>query len=93
MTELNSEKFPWMQDRAMTALFKAFPNDRLRFVGGCVRNALWGEPVTDTDLAVALKPKEVMAALTEAGIRYIKTGVAHGTVRSEEHTSELQSHV
>ncbi len=64
----------------MTALFKAFPNDRLRFVGGCVRNALWGEPVTDTDLAVALKPKEVMAALTEAGIRYIKTGVAHGTV-------------
>lgn len=80
MTDLTPEKFPWMRDKAMTALFKAFPKDSLRFVGGCVRNALWGEPVTDTDLAVALEPNEVMSALKSAGIRYIETGVAHGTV-------------
>lgn len=64
----------------MSALFGAFPKDSLRFVGGCVRNALWGEPVTDTDLAVALEPDEVMLALKKAGIRYIETGVSHGTV-------------
>ena len=64
----------------MTALFAAFPKDSLRFVGGCVRNALWGEDVSDTDLAVALEPEEVMAALKKAGIRYVETGVSHGTV-------------
>lgn len=80
MTDLNPKQFPWMQDEAMTALFGAFPDDSLRFVGGCVRNALWGEPVTDTDLAVALNPEEVMQALTRADIRYIETGVSHGTV-------------
>lgn len=64
----------------MTALFAAFPKDSLRFVGGCVRNALWGEAVSDTDLAVSLEPSEVMSALKKAGIRYVKTGVLHGTV-------------
>ncbi|WP_416877594.1 CCA tRNA nucleotidyltransferase [Litorimonas sp.] len=80
MNDLTPEQFPWMKNKAMSALFGAFPKDNLRFVGGCVRNALWGEPVTDTDLAVALEPDEVMSALEKAGIRYIETGVSHGTV-------------
>ncbi len=80
MIDLTPEQFPWMKNKAMSALFGAFPKDNLRFVGGCVRNALWGEPVTDTDLAVALEPDEVMSALEKAGIRYIETGVSHGTV-------------
>jgi len=85
MTDLNPVKFPWMRDKAMTPLFNAFPAGSLRFVGGCVRNALWGEAVTDTDLAVALEPGDVMAALKAAGIRYIETGVAHGTVTAILH--------
>ena len=80
MTDLNPAQFPWMKDKAMTALFGAFPDGSLRFVGGCVRNALWGEAVTDTDLAVALEPDEVMSTLKKEGIRYIETGVSHGTV-------------
>ena len=80
MNDLTPEQFPWMKNKAMSALFGAFPKDNLRFVGGCVRNALWGEPVTDTDLAVALEPDEVMSALKNAGIRYVETGVLHGTV-------------
>lgn len=80
MNDLNPEQFPWMKNKAISALFGAFPKDNLRFVGGCVRNALWGEPVTDTDLAVALEPEEVMSALKNAGIRYVETGVLHGTV-------------
>lgn len=80
MTELTPQNYSWMQDAAMTTLFEAFPKNSLRFVGGCVRNALWGEPVTDTDLAVALEPDAVMDALKTADIRYVETGVAHGTV-------------
>lgn len=64
----------------MNALFDAFPKGSLRFVGGCVRNALMGEAVGDIDLAVALEPQEVMKALKAASIRYVETGVAHGTV-------------
>jgi poly(A) polymerase len=51
-----------------------------RFVGGCVRNALVGRAIDDIDIATVLTPEEVMAALTEAGVRYVPTGVEHGTV-------------
>jgi poly(A) polymerase len=77
---LNPKQFPWMRDTAVTALFDALPKDSLRFVGGCVRNALWDEPVADTDLACQLEPKAVVAALNAAGIRNIPTGIEHGTV-------------
>jgi poly(A) polymerase len=80
MIELNPQQFPWMQSKAVRQLFAAFPEGECRFVGGCVRNALWGEPVGDIDLAIALEPEAVMSSLKAAGIRYIETGVAHGTV-------------
>jgi poly(A) polymerase len=51
-----------------------------RFVGGCVRNALVGRPIDDIDIATVLTPDQVMAALTEAGVRYVPTGLEHGTV-------------
>jgi poly(A) polymerase len=51
-----------------------------RFVGGCVRNALVDRPIDDIDIATILTPEEVMAALTDAGVRYVPTGVEHGTV-------------
>jgi poly(A) polymerase len=51
-----------------------------RFVGGCVRNALVDRPIDDIDIATVLTPDEVMAALTEAGVRYVPTGLEHGTV-------------
>jgi poly(A) polymerase len=51
-----------------------------RFVGGCVRNALVGRAIDDIDIATVLTPEEVMAALAEAGVRYVPTGVEHGTV-------------
>lgn len=51
-----------------------------RFVGGCVRDALLGRPVVDIDIATPLTPAEVTAALTDAGLKAIPTGVEHGTV-------------
>ena len=50
------------------------------FVGGAVRNALLGKPVADIDLATLYTPPQVMERLKSAGIRYIPTGIDHGTV-------------
>ena len=70
----------WMRGSDVEALFAAMPKDSLRFVGGCVRNALWGEAVGDVDLATTLEPDAVAAALKAADIRYVPTGIAHGTL-------------
>lgn len=51
-----------------------------RFVGGCVRNALLGEPVSDLDLATSLKPDAVMARAQAASLKVLPTGLSHGTV-------------
>ncbi|WP_427451495.1 CCA tRNA nucleotidyltransferase [Litorimonas sp. WD9-15] len=80
MTDLNPQQFPWMRSEAVTQLFAALPEGSLRFVGGCVRNALWGEPVSDIDLACQLEPEAVIAALKAAEIRFVPTGIDHGTV-------------
>ncbi|MEQ8227464.1 MAG: CCA tRNA nucleotidyltransferase [Rhodospirillales bacterium] len=52
----------------------------LRFVGGCVRDAIAKQPVTDVDAATPLPPEEVMARLNDRGIKVIPTGIDHGTV-------------
>ena len=51
-----------------------------RFVGGCVRNALLMEPVSDVDIATVHSPEEVTRRLQEAGIKVVPTGIEHGTV-------------
>lgn len=78
--ELNPQQLSWMREPSILSLFKALPEGSLRFVGGCVRNALWGEDVGDIDLACQLEPDAVVDALTTAAIRYVPTGIAHGTV-------------
>lgn len=77
---LNPLQFPWMRSEAVTSLFAAFPQGSLRFVGGCIRNALWGYSVGDIDLATTLEPEAVVAALKAASIRSVPTGLAHGTI-------------
>ena len=78
--DINPQQFPWMRGAGVLSLFNAMPDGNLRFVGGCVRNALWGEPVGDIDLACQLEPDAVVKALKAANIRYVPTGIAHGTV-------------
>lgn len=65
--------------RVMAALESAAPGGA-RFVGGCVRNALLGEPVADIDIATVLEPDAVKAALEAAGIAVHPTGIEHGTL-------------
>ena len=64
----------------MDALGRVGGKDCARFVGGCVRNAILARPVDDIDIATLLTPDQVMQALTDAEIRWVPTGVEHGTV-------------
>jgi len=52
----------------------------VRFVGGAVRDALLGLPVSDLDLATVLRPDEVSRRVRAAGFKAVPTGIAHGTV-------------
>jgi poly(A) polymerase len=54
--------------------------EEARVVGGAVRNALLGLPVSDVDIATTAPPDEVMARAAAGGWRAVPTGVAHGTV-------------
>ncbi len=74
---------PWMTSpavrRVMDALNGARP-DCARFVGGCVRNALLGEPVADVDIATQLVPELVQKVMIAAKIAVHPTGIEHGTL-------------
>ena len=50
------------------------------FVGGCVRNALLGQPDSDVDLSTNALPGQVMALAEGAGWKAVPTGIDHGTV-------------
>jgi len=54
--------------------------DKVRFVGGCVRKSISGENIDDIDLATILEPNEVKKKLNKKNIKVIDTGFSHGTV-------------
>ena len=68
----------FLSDPALTRVLAALPEARI--AGGAVRDTLAGLPVADIDLATPRLPEQVVAALTQAGIRAVLTGIAHGTV-------------
>ncbi len=78
----------WPETQAVVAAMGA---DCVRFVGGCVRDALAKRPVTDVDIATTRAPEDTMAVLSAAGIKVIPTGIDHGTVTAVigEHTFEI----
>ena len=53
---------------------------RALFVGGCVRNAIIGAPVTDIDIATDAWPETVIELAKDAGLRPVPTGLEHGTI-------------
>jgi poly(A) polymerase len=77
--------------RVFAALEAAGGPDCARFVGGCVRNAVLGQPVDDIDIATTLIPDAVVAALKAARIRAVPTGVEHGTITAvaDHHPFEI----
>ena len=82
MTLPNLASADWLRNpetqRVLGALEAAgFP---ARVVGGCVRNALMGLPVTDIDIATTALPADVQRIAKAAGLAAIPTGIEHGTI-------------
>lgn len=69
---------PWLHWPETLLLAEAV--SPLRFVGGCVRDALLNRPVRDVDAATPLPPREVMTLLAAKGIKSVPTGIDHGTI-------------
>ncbi|WP_439469980.1 CCA tRNA nucleotidyltransferase [Blastomonas fulva] len=72
----------WTQRTDLAAMLAALDpgGDQCRYVGGAVRDALLGVDAVDVDIATRLLPEQVMAALADAGIKAVPTGIEHGTV-------------
>ncbi len=73
----------WMAAPGVAAVIAALTANGavVRFVGGCVRDAVIGRPPdSDIDLATTDPPETVTALLEAAGLRALPTGIAHGTV-------------
>jgi tRNA nucleotidyltransferase/poly(A) polymerase len=72
----------WLKDKDLQAVLSALDaeNGATRIVGGAVRNALFGEPVRDIDLATIFVPAEVIKRAKAAGLKTAPTGIDHGTV-------------
>ena len=55
--------------------------DKIRLVGGCVRDSLAGLPIKDLDLCTPLKPEEIMVLAAEhPDFSAHPTGLPHGTI-------------
>jgi len=81
MTSIASQV--WLRDpdvRRVIEALEALRPGSVRFVGGCVRNALLGLPISDIDMATQLTPVDVAEAAHAAGLGVHETGVEHGTL-------------
>ncbi|MEM9469998.1 MAG: CCA tRNA nucleotidyltransferase [Pseudomonadota bacterium] len=60
-------------------------------VGGCVRNLILNEAITDIDMATTYTPAKFMSLLEGQNIKVIPTGIDHGTVTAllDNHTIEI----
>ncbi|MDE0049028.1 MAG: CCA tRNA nucleotidyltransferase [Rhodospirillales bacterium] len=75
---------PWMAAPGTRAVIDALTANGadVRFVGGCVRDALLGWESRDIDIGTPDPPGRVLALLKDASIetRTVPRGIAHGTV-------------
>lgn len=70
----------WTGRADLAALVDALGAEEVRWVGGCVRDALIGCASHDIDAATRHRPERVIDLCREAGIRTVPTGIDHGTV-------------
>ncbi len=75
-------KESWVSDPATQKVCAALTSGGAQalFVGGCVRNALLGAPVSDIDIATDARPQQVVKLAQNAGLKAIPTGIDHGTI-------------
>jgi len=89
--KLNPE--PWLSDPATVAVMDALcaGGADVRYVGGCVRDAIAKRPIADIDIGTPEAPDTVMARLRTADIKVVPTGIEHGTVTAvvDDHAFEV----
>ena len=80
----NTVQAPWIRAPATRAVIDALTVEGadVRFVGGCVRDALLGRESRDIDIGTPDEPEQVLALLERSGIetRTVPRGIEHGTV-------------
>lgn len=84
---------PWLTAPATVRVMDALCEGGcdVRFVGGCVRDAIAHKPVKDIDIATPDKPGRVQELLDNARIKSIPTGIDHGTITAvcDDQTFEI----
>lgn len=72
----------WIDDPAVQIVCRMLEEGghQALLVGGCVRNALMGEPVSDIDIATDARPDRVLKLAEQDGRKAVATGYDHGTV-------------
>lgn len=73
----------FLKNESLIKVFNALEkhmNNCALIVGGAVRNSILQLEVIDIDIATILTPHEIIKALKNADIRYIPTGIEHGTI-------------
>ncbi|SCX99685.1 CCA tRNA nucleotidyltransferase [Microvirga guangxiensis] len=54
--------------------------EETRIVGGAVRNALIGKPLSDVDCTTTMLPEAMIERAKGAGFKFVPTGIDHGTI-------------
>ncbi|MCM2561951.1 CCA tRNA nucleotidyltransferase [Lutimaribacter sp. EGI FJ00015] len=72
----------WINEPGLQRVFALLTDagHQALLVGGCVRNALLGAPVSDMDIATDARPETVLRLAKGSGIKAVPTGIDHGTV-------------
>ena len=72
----------WTDNSEIRSVLSAITGDgkEARFIGGCVRDHILGERVSDLDIATLEPPNRIIELLNNAGIKAITTGIKYGTV-------------
>ena len=75
------DTFRWIEKPETRRIIDLFGSAEveMRFVGGCVRDSLFGREIGDIDIATAARPEAVQEMLHNAGIKSVPTGIEHGT--------------
>ena len=82
LTPSRIESPSFLDNEKVRRIFDVFDGagQETRAVGGALRNALLGVPVSDVDFATTAAPQTTMDRARAAGLRPVPTGFEHGTV-------------
>jgi poly(A) polymerase len=83
METLDRQRLAALLERpALRRLLEIFNGrgEETRIVGGAVRNALLGRPVTEVDCTTTMRPEAIVERAKAAGFKAVPTGIEHGTI-------------